>query len=65
MINAYIGDICQPDTIESAFNGVNTVFHAAALISIQYPINFDELYETNVKGKCIQYFLENKIKVIK
>lgn len=53
MINAYIGDICQPDTIESAFNGVNTVFHTAGLMSIQYPINFDELYETNVKGKFI------------
>lgn len=47
---SYVGDICQPDMIEHAFEGVHTVFHAAGLISIQYPIDYQRLYDTNIKG---------------
>lgn len=46
----FTGDICEPETLESAFSGVKTVFHCAAYISIQYPPNYDELESVNVNG---------------
>lgn len=46
-----MGDICQQDAVEDAFKGVDTVFHCAALVSLQYPPNFKELERVNVDGK--------------
>lgn len=45
-----VGDICEPASIEHAFDGVDCVFHCAAYINFQYPPNFDELERVNVKG---------------
>lgn len=47
----YIGDVCKPDTLETAFNGVSTVFHCAGIVSIQYPPDYEELERVNVDGR--------------
>ncbi|CRK96173.1 CLUMA_CG009602, isoform A [Clunio marinus] len=62
-----LGDICDPASIEHAFEGVNCVFHCAAYINFQYPPNFDELERVNVKGTqnvidlCIKHNVPNLI----
>lgn len=48
-----MGDICEPATIEHAFDGVDCVFHCAAYINFQYPPNFDELERVNVMGNLL------------
>ncbi|XP_055845933.1 3 beta-hydroxysteroid dehydrogenase/Delta 5--_4-isomerase type 3 isoform X2 [Episyrphus balteatus] len=46
----FVGDICEPETMETAFSGVETVFHCAAYVNIQYPPNYQELERVNVNG---------------
>lgn len=48
-----MGDICEPASIEHAFDGVDFVFHCAAYINFQYPPNFDELERVNVMGNLL------------
>lgn len=48
-----VGDICEPETIEYAFEGVDYVFHCAAYINFQYPTKFDELERVNVMGNLL------------
>lgn len=48
-----MGDICEPQSIEHAFDGVDFVFHCAAYINFQYPPNFDELERVNVMGNLL------------
>lgn len=48
-----MGDICQQDAVRDAFKCVDTVFHCAALVSLQYPPNYKELNRVNVDGKAI------------
>lgn len=50
-ITQFIGDLCKPDTVSNAFKSVDTVFHCAALVSLEYPPNFKELDRMNVDGK--------------
>lgn len=52
-LKTHIGDICEPENIENIFKDVNTVFHCAALVTIEYPPNFEELNRINIMGKCI------------
>ena len=53
-----MGDICVPESIEHAFDGVDCVFHCAAYINFQYPPNFDELERVNVDGNLLfLYFI--------
>ncbi|EAT48210.1 AAEL000733-PA [Aedes aegypti] len=47
---SYVGDICQPSKIESAFEGVDCVFHMAAYINFDFPPNHQELQRVNVDG---------------
>lgn len=48
-----MGDICEPASIEHAFDGVDCVFHCAAYINFQYPPDFDELERVNVMGNLL------------
>lgn len=50
-IVSFIGDICEPETIEKAFQGVDCVFHCAAFINFQFPSDLTELERVNVNGK--------------
>ena len=43
------GDICAPDSIASALNGIEAVFHLAGLVSYKR-VDYDELYKANVLG---------------
>lgn len=52
-----MGDICDPSSIEHAFEGVNCVFHCAAYINFQYPPNIDELERVNVNGNLFYFSL--------
>jgi NAD dependent epimerase/dehydratase len=46
-----LGDIRDPDTVANALNGVDTVFHLAALIAIPYSYHAPLSYvRTNVEG---------------
>ncbi|XP_055607558.1 NADPH-dependent 3-keto-steroid reductase Hsd3b4 [Uranotaenia lowii] len=45
-----LGDICQPEKIESAFQDVDCVFHMAAYINFDFPPNQKELQRVNVDG---------------
>ncbi|CAO1308995.1 unnamed protein product [Diamesa hyperborea] len=62
-----VGDICVPESIEHAFDGVDCVFHCAAYINFQYPPNFDELERVNVNGTkniidlCVKYSVPHLI----
>lgn len=49
-IVSIVGDICDTQAIEHAFEGVSCVFHCAAFISFQYPANIDELERVNCEG---------------
>ncbi|KAL9907971.1 3 beta-hydroxysteroid dehydrogenase/Delta 5--_4-isomerase type 4 [Glossina fuscipes fuscipes] len=49
-VRSFIGDIRKPETLLDAFRGVDTVFHCAGLISLQYPPNYAELDGHNVDG---------------
>ena len=52
-MTSFIGDICEPaeDVLARAFEGVDCVFHCAALIDFQFPPNERELERVNVQGK--------------
>lgn len=52
-----VGDICDPSSIEHAFDGVNCVFHCAAYINFQYPPNIDELDRVNVNGNLFYFIM--------
>lgn len=52
-----MGDICDPASIEHAFDGVDCVFHCAAYINFQYPPNIDELERVNVMGNLLYFIL--------
>lgn len=52
-----MGDICDPSSIEHAFDGVNCVFHCAAYINFQYPPNLDELDRVNVNGNLFYFIM--------
>lgn len=54
-----MGDICDPSSIERAFDGVNCVFHCAAYINFQYPPNIDELDRVNVNGNLFYFITVN------
>ncbi|KAG5677099.1 hypothetical protein PVAND_006882 [Polypedilum vanderplanki] len=62
-----VGDICDPLSIEYAFEGVDCVFHCAANINFQFPTATDELERVNVTGTqniidlCIKYNVPNLI----
>ena len=50
-VDVVAGDIRDPDSIRSAFSGVNVVFHLAALIGIPYSYSTPLAYvRTNVEG---------------
>lgn len=54
---SYVGDICDPETIERAFEGgVGCVFHCAAYVNFQFPPNMEELERVNVNGEVISIF---------
>lgn len=42
--------MCKLEEVESAFQGVDCVFHCAALVSIESPPNFKELERNNVEA---------------
>ncbi len=45
------GDVCDPESLTPAFDGVDVVFHLAALIGIPYSYNAPRSYvRTNVEG---------------
>lgn len=56
-VRTYVGDICQPETIERAFvddqgaAAVDCVFHCAAYVNFQFPPDLAELERVNVTGK--------------
>lgn len=50
-ILSFIGDICEPEAIEKAFEGVDCVFHCAAFVNFQFPPDLTELERVNVNGK--------------
>lgn len=50
-IVSFIGDICEPEAIEKAFEGVDCVFHCAAFVNFQFPPDLTELERVNVNGK--------------
>ena len=64
-LNFYIGDVRDSSSINSAFKGVNYVFHAAALKQVPscefYPL---EAIKTNIYGteNVIKKSIENKVK---
>lgn len=68
-LKVFVGDICdsKSSTVQSAFKGVNSVFHCAALVSIEYPPNFKELDRVNVCGTsavvdlCVQHNVKRLI----
>uniref|UniRef100_A0A0A1WJ39 3 beta-hydroxysteroid dehydrogenase/Delta 5-->4-isomerase type 3 n=1 Tax=Zeugodacus cucurbitae TaxID=28588 RepID=A0A0A1WJ39_ZEUCU len=68
-LKTFVGDICEPksSTVQDAFRGVNCVFHCAALVSIEYPPNFNELDRANVNGTsavvdlCVQHNVKRLI----
>lgn len=43
------GDICDLGSLEDALHGINTVIHAAALVSVE-PREHERMYKTNVEG---------------
>jgi NAD dependent epimerase/dehydratase len=50
-IEVYAGDVCDPDSVARATNGVATVFHLAALIAIPYSYqNPESCVRANVIG---------------
>lgn len=53
-IVSFVGDICEPETIEKAFDGVDCVFHCAAFVNFQFPPDLTELERVNVNGKMSQ-----------
>ncbi|CAD7003441.1 3 beta-hydroxysteroid dehydrogenase/Delta 5--_4-isomerase type 2 [Ceratitis capitata] len=68
-LKVFVGDICdsKSSTVQSAFKGVNSVFHCAAFVSIEYPPNFKELDRVNVCGTsavvdlCVQHNVKRLI----
>lgn len=50
---SFIGDICEPEAIGKAFDGVDCVFHCAAFVNFQFPPDLTELERVNVNGKKI------------
>ncbi|KAG4073766.1 hypothetical protein HA402_000990 [Bradysia odoriphaga] len=66
-IVSFIGDICEPETIEKAFQGVDCVFHCAAFINFQFPSDLTELERVNVNGTkniinlCVKYSIPRLI----
>lgn len=64
VVRSFVGDICQPETIERAFvdgGVVDCVFHCAAYVNFQFPPDLDELERVNLMGKS----LHNKKKIQK
>lgn len=43
------GDLCDLGSLEDALQGINTVIHAAALVSVE-PRERERMYKTNVEG---------------
>uniref|UniRef100_A0A8D8BPX9 3 beta-hydroxysteroid dehydrogenase type 4 n=1 Tax=Culex pipiens TaxID=7175 RepID=A0A8D8BPX9_CULPI len=62
-IVSFVGDICKPSGIESAFEGVDCVFHMAAYINFDFPPNRKELERVNVDGTQIVVDLCRKYSV--
>lgn len=65
-IKTFVGDLCEPDSVEDAFKGVDTVFHCAGKMSLQYPPKYDELNRNNIEGnfenkKVISLLIFNSI----
>ena len=50
-VEVVYGDLCRPDVVRAAFDGVSVAFHLGALISIPYSYqSADEAIQTNVLG---------------
>jgi NAD dependent epimerase/dehydratase len=50
-MEVYTGDICDRDSVRAAVQGIDTVFHLAALIAIPYSYRAPESYiRTNIQG---------------
>ncbi|XP_061393282.1 3 beta-hydroxysteroid dehydrogenase/Delta 5--_4-isomerase type 1, partial [Musca vetustissima] len=49
-IRTFVGDLCEPSSVEDAFKGVDTVFHCAGMMSLQYPPKYNELNRNNVEA---------------
>ncbi len=47
-VTVYRGNICDPDTLKAPMNGVDTVFHLAAMQGLWVPM--EEYYKVNVTG---------------
>lgn len=57
-MTSFVGDICEPtaDVLQKAFEGVDCVFHCAALVDLQFPPRERELERVNVNGKETIFF---------
>lgn len=50
-IEVVLGDVCDPESVRAAVDGIDTVFHLAALIAIPYSYRAPGSYvRTNVEG---------------
>nr|CAD7571432.1 unnamed protein product [Timema californicum] len=46
----FVGDVCDPRKVQQAFQGVDCVFHCAALVSYHFPPDLEQLSRVNVTG---------------
>lgn len=49
-MSMFVGDICDMELMSKAFENVDVVFHCAAFINFQFPLNEAELERVNVDG---------------
>ncbi|HPN84352.1 MAG TPA: NAD-dependent 4,6-dehydratase LegB [Victivallales bacterium] len=66
-VDVVVGDICNPHFCRKATEGIDVIFHLAALIAIPYSYSSPSCYiETNVKGtfNICQAALDNKCEKI-
>ncbi|KAJ9583898.1 hypothetical protein L9F63_021755, partial [Diploptera punctata] len=49
-VKSYVGDIVDIASVKSAFSGVDCVIHCAALVSYQFPPDYEALNTANVTG---------------
>ncbi|XP_037932308.1 3 beta-hydroxysteroid dehydrogenase/Delta 5--_4-isomerase type 1 [Teleopsis dalmanni] len=63
-IRTFVGDINDAESVSNAFKGVDCVFHVAALVSIEYPPNYEELERVNVDGtrSVVDLCVNNNVK---
>ena len=50
-LDIFLGDVRDPNGVRTAMEGVDAVFHLAALIAIPYSYHSPDMYvDTNIKG---------------